>query len=337
MATEGQYSTTEAGQLSTFKLSDPQEKNIEILCTVAALNGDSLSTAEIVRLASLGVQEWELQEAWKKSKLSTKFKLNAGRVTKNFGQRAEAEFYPDHEQAERIARYNRAASGIAIAKKFGVGKLLDGNLKVLSISGSASYFSLSEQDDLDFFCITRKDSAWLFLAKALILARLFRLTEPKCPPLCFSYIVDADKAAEIFASNRNALFARDALSAIVIDGKTFYSNLLRQNQWMASYFPSLYSRATSESNEEAAAVNSGISDESSTSPRKILNLFFLYTLSNYIRLKSHLLNRRFAKSGDNKRLFEVKASKDQCVFESRDYVRLLTRYSEFSIVQGSDR
>ncbi len=340
MATKEIYpSHTDEPEISGFTLTGEQEKNIEILCSIAESNGVSLSTAEIVELASLGIDESELQEAWKKSKLNLKFKVVSGLITENKEQPV-SNAHVDRRHSERAVRYERAASGIAIARKFGVSLSGDKNLKLLSIGGSTSYYSVSEQDDLDFFCVTKRDSVWIFLLKALLLGRLFRFSEKEGPPLCFSYVIDEDKAAQLFRTKRDSLFARDAISAIVIAGESYYEKLLKENKWMASYFPNLYSHRISNNSklQTEKVLGSGPLSSSvtrSSAVRQVANLFLFFTLGSYIRLKSHFLNKRFARAGAKKRLFEVRAGKDQCVFESLDYIELRAKYSNFNEVKES--
>lgn len=301
-------------------LSNIQERNIDILCQVAKSNGTSLSLMELADLTSLDVREEELEKAWNRSKvLSDRYKIAYGRITERVSSIKEA------DMRERYLRY---VWNLGFAKKFALLFTNDEDLKVLSISGSTAYHSVSDQDDLDFFCVTRNDSLWIFLLKALIRSRRFQARE-KGPPLCFSYVVEEASARKLFSKGGDGLFARDAITVNVLKGQKLYGNLLLENAWIGFYFPKMYRARVSEllANKREGYENS-FSDDSSI-VRKIANRLLEHTLGNYIRVKSYLLNRRFAKAKENKRIFKVKINNGSCLFESNDYLELRKKYVDF--------
>jgi len=143
------------------------------------------------------------------------------------------------------------------------------------------------------------------------------------PWLCLSYVADEQFAKREFASNRDGLFARDAVSARVVQGEEFYSDLLRENSWMAEYFPKLYSLQVAKSSNESNKVK-----RDSTFTR-IINMFLYYTAGSYIKLKSHLLNRKFSRDRKISSLFKLRVGVDHCIYESQDYLRLRKMYAAF--------
>ena len=218
-------------------LSEKTVSNIKILCDVARSNGASLSVKDLLLLASMDLTEDQLYRAWQENPfLSSHYTISAGMIIEKSSM--------DHpqledEKREITERYLRATSNVTYAERFGafLGERL---FKVLSISGSTSYFSVSKDDDLDFFCIVQTGRMWPSFVKALVLARIFRLSVENSPWLCLSYVADQRFAQFEFSRNRDALFARDAISARVIIGDQNYDNLLKENSWMAQYFPKLY-------------------------------------------------------------------------------------------------
>jgi hypothetical protein len=194
----------------------------------------------------------------------------------------------------------------------------------LSVAGSTSYKTTSENDDIDIFCVTEKDSLWIYLTKALLLARVFKLVRPRSPRFCFSCVLDEEYARRLFASPSDALFARDALTAQVLRGSLFYDGLLRKGQWLSDYFPKLHRLRKAQHVE--TPKETGVTP--STVARKALNHFLFLTVGNYVRLKSILLNRKFRKAGRPDSFFTIISSRDHCIFESQGYQKLRRIYSE---------
>ena len=302
------------------RLSERTVSNIKILCDIASSNGASLSVKDLLLLTSMDLTEDQLYRAWHENTfLSSRYTISAGVVVEKSSIEDKSQL--EDEKREITERYLRATSNVSYAQLFGafLGKRL---FKVLSISGSTSYFSVSKDDDLDFFCITQTDRMWLSFVKALVLARIFRLSVENSPWLCLSYVADERFAQFEFSGNRDALFARDAISARVITGDQNYENLLKENSWMAQYFPKLYALRIKDVKKGNSP--SQINDSASS---RFANLFLFYTAGSYVRLKSHLLNRRFMKNQKRSSLFRLRIGPDHCIYESADYVRLRGLYT----------
>lgn len=303
-----------------FVLTKEDEADILLLCEIARANGAGLSLGEILRLTSIRATEEEVTQAWRHSSvLDSKYILESGLILEK-DQGNKITLAPKEEEEERK---ERAKSNIEYSRK--LAPLFGGrNIRALSISGSTSYLSVSESDDLDFFTVIREDAVWLFLTKALLLARLQRIAYPQNPRICLSYTAGEDFAETAFLSSQSGLFARDALTALPILGSSYYERLLAKSSWMVGFFPKLYRSRLSQSKY------SEIKEENPPILFKIANFFLYYTVGTYIRVKSSMLNRRFAKWGKYDCIFRLRIGADRCIYEARSYAYLRGIYSKKS-------
>ncbi len=303
----------------SFILSEKNEAVINVFCKIACENGSAISLKEILNLTSLNATETELERAWQASRLSEQYHLESGMVLEKAGSRPVSELH-----ADRGNRMLRAESNVIFARKFE--RMFKGNNPVVfSVSGSTSYQSVSREDDLDFFCITKKNTMWIALSKALLLARAFQLVNTDSPWICLSYIMDESYAVSEFSSPKDGLFARDALSTIVLRGSSFYEDLLRKCQWMGTYFPKIYEYRTMKGSNDELTLKL---KHDASSLEKIANSFLCLIVGSYIRVKSSLLNRKFASKKQPSRRFLLLMGKDHCIYESLSYLHLREVYSQ---------
>lgn len=224
------------------------------------------------------------------------------------------------EEAQR-----RSMANISAARAFG--RTLAGrDLEVIAVSGSTSYLSASARDDLDLFCVTTKGRVWVFLLKALVMARLRRLSDRRATPVTFSCVMDRKRADEMFSTDNGALFARDALMARVVSGHRSYAELLDEASWIQRYFPRLYGRR----GKREALPHS--SERPSLLPYGPLNLLLYRTVGSFIRAKASLHNRRLAREGKGMALFRLRIGADHLIYESRRYQALRSMYSKVASV-----
>lgn len=299
-----------------FALSEFDESKIMLLCEVAKANGSILSIQDVLSTASLDATQDEITKAWKSSRvLDSKYFLDSGYVFEK-GSSAHVDSLKEEEK-----RRSRANSNIECSKTLLHIFSKSGALSV-SISGSTSYFSVSESDDLDFFSITKKNQAWIFLTRSLLLLRAKKILSKKMPDLCLGYTADLNYARAIFLSSRSGLFARDALTALPILGKRFYDSLLKESLWMSEFFPKVFKERLSLSSgvESAPEIDSSVLF-------KILNMFLYFTAGTYMRIKCSLLNRKFSKRKEYDRIFTLRIGFDRCVYEARSYLELRKLYS----------
>ena len=288
--------------------------NLKLLCDVAMENGSEISLKDLIALTSIDFTEDELAKSWENYTELSRYRVASGVVQGKVGDREKLQGW--------ISRFERANSNITFAGEFGalLGKR-DSSFKVLSISGSTSYLSVSETDDLDFFCVAKSGEMWNSFVRALILARMFRLSRKNSPWVCLSYVSDEDFVRREFSKNKNGLYARDAIATRVVYGEEYYQELLRENSWMSSYFPKLYGLRVT-----ASAGRLGKSHKA-TAVDRIINLFLFCTAGTYIRIKSNLLNRKFSRDRKFSSLFKLRIGADHCIYESADYVKLRKLYS----------
>jgi hypothetical protein len=307
--------------MTTDGISDQSLSEIAFLFAIAKANGTLISIQDISALTSVGLTEEDLRRAWKSTpQLSNTYKLQDDLILE---VRAEPE-RSTRDIADEVEKRKRAQEYISIARHFS-GWCVCNQASLLSVSGSTSYFAPSEKDDLDFFVVSRRDSLWILLPRLLILARVFRFIHKRSPRICFSYAIDESFAERDFASPKDPLSARDALTAVVIHGSGLYLRLLKNNDWISKFYPRLYERRTRETASDPVKAT-----EPYHSPARLfVNLFSLRTVGFYVRLKSELLNRKFRSERKNDARFSVKIATDHLVFESDRYTRLRNMYRNF--------
>lgn len=112
--------------------------------------------------------------------------------------------------------------------------------RVVGVSGSTAYGGARAQDDLDFFIVVDSNRVWVTLFFALLLARRAKAQGESGPTFCFNCVWDEAKCEEAFRDSQDPLFAREALTLVVLSGEDHYRSLLESAPWMAAYFPRLY-------------------------------------------------------------------------------------------------
>jgi hypothetical protein len=304
----------------SLALTEKQAREIEAFCQIASENGAVISLAELIRLASIDASEHELADAFDSDTyLRSKFQLESGYVLERSPQRAS----PRQAIEEEERRRERARENLARGGRFG--GLLEGGATVVSVSGANSFLSAVEGDDIDFFCVTKTDGMWVFMLRALVLARLHRVANSDVPELCFSCVMDEEWATKEFRTRQDPIFARDALTAKVMGGKAAYRELLEGASWMSDYFPTFYRMKLAETGpgDERPSGHAGRGQGS-----VVLNMFVYRTLGSFLRMKSWALNRRFTKAGRHSAIFMTKIGKGHYIFESNRYRKLRRMYGE---------
>jgi hypothetical protein len=312
--------------LTTDALPVPDEivYEIKLLSEIAKVNGSSISLKEAASLTT-DLSEGQLRAAWSITpELSTIYELKDGIIVRM--EPRDSQHQETSRKSEVEKKRARADSYANYAREFA--SFCKGEMtSLIGISGSTSYKTVSESDDLDLFCITRPDFLWIFLAKSMLLSRFFHLRKIDPPRICLSYAVDQGFAEREFRDPKDALFARDALTTMVISGEAYYKTLLRNSSWISSYFPQRYKERVGSPGFEVKKLRA-----ESTSPpfQKFLNLLMFFCLSNYIRVKSAMLNRKLRRQDKLTSLFTLKVGPDHCIFESVRYLQLRSMYHRFN-------
>ena len=311
----------------SLALTERQTRDIEALCQIAKENGVLMSLRELIGLAAIDGSELELERAFMAdSTLRSKFLLESGYVLDRFGNTAAAKL---EAVAEEEARRERARINIEKATRFG--RLLVRGSVLVSVSGTNSYLSAAAREDIDFFCVTKSNGMWLFILKALMLARIHRMANKDVPELCFSCVMDQRRAEREFRDRQNPIFARDALTAKLIGGEAAYRSLLLAAPWMASYFPVFYALKLRETSENGRESKSTEMAEGAIRRHSLLNYFLYLTLGSFLRMKSWALNRRLTKAGKHSAIFITKVEPGYYVYESNRYRMLRRMYDEFEV------
>ncbi len=292
---------------------------VTLLSGIAKANGSLVSLKDLVALTRTNLSEEQLESSWAAiPELAGIYELRNGLIIERGSNYAGNGLSSvDQEQKKRA----RAESYARYAREF-ASLCNSGETKLIAISGSTSYQTPSAADDLDIFCITRPDNLWLFLTKSLLLARFLHVFRRNEPRICFSYAVDENFVEKEFLPARDALFARDALTTVVVQGHEFYEELLKKNSWISSYFPRLYQRRTNALRHETVAKQKIPSAPS----QRFLNILLRVLVGSYIAFKSAMLNRKLRRQRKFSSLFSTKIGLDHCIFESVRYSKLKTMY-----------
>ncbi len=309
-----------------FVIGDRELAEISTYCEIARENRSLLTLGELAQLTSVDATEEEFEAAWRfNSQLRSRFSLEGGYVIGEDMGAVRADKVDVENENRATARRN-----VSIASEF-ADLCADPRVRLVAVAGGNSYRSARRGDDIDFFCVTARDSLWLFMLKALLLARLYSAAR-RTPPFCFSYVIDEEKARTEFGEPKDALFARDALSARVLIGAGFYRELVLEGSWMQRYFPRLYGRRVVEESGDAKAPL-----RSAEPGSRVLNEFLFWTVGSYVRVKAMLLNRRYRKNGDASGVFHARIGRDHCVYESNRYRRLRRMYTPLDGVDSMKR
>ncbi len=315
--------------MTDTQLSDGTVSEIRFFSQIARANRSHVSLRDIAMLTSISYTEMELRERWNSvHQLFGTYRLEQDILLDSDSGVPED---PTSALAREAEKRARAQDYLTSARQF-FRLSRDSSTRLVSVSGSTSYFSAHPSDDLDFFVISAKDHLWTFLFKSLILARAFRILHPNSPRVCFSYATEEDFAEKKFAEG-DPLLARDALSVVVLQGETYYQRLIKQNKWISDYFPKLYRTKTElnhlDRTESEPAKSSVV--------RRSINLLLYFCVGQYIRVKSDLLNRQFLRKGFTQSLFTVRSGPDHCIFDSHRYSKLRQMYSQLSPTILTDR
>ncbi len=283
---------------------------------IAAASGALLSLKDLVELLGIDTTEKELEDLVSTDRsLSSQVFIWSGLVLmKEPGASSEgAQAATKNEEKRRL----RAIANVEAARTFAQPLIRDAAM--VAVAGTNSYLSAAEDDDIDFYCITKADGMWAFMLKALVLSRVSSVTRKSAPPFCFSFVLDHRRARDELSMPKDALFARDTLTAKVISGTGAYHELLEWGPWMSNYFASLYDRRLRESGAT-----------SSPPPKRrgsrVLNSLLFLTVGSYVSLRAWVLNRKYAKQGRSEDIFTTKIGPDRLEYVSRSYAELGKMY-----------
>ncbi len=305
-----------------FEIGERELAEISSYCEIAKANKSMITLAELRQLTEADASEEDFLAAWDgNATLASRYLIDSGYVVEK-GVRESGPGWVDEEETNR----RRARKNVATAEEFANLCATD-RVKLLAVAGGNSYKRAREGDDIDLFCVTTGNSLWLFMLKSLLLARVYQITR-RSPPFCFSYVMDEDRARTEFATTGDRLFARDALAAKVMVGVGFYRSLLVEGSWMERFFPRMYRRSHEEAGESTRGSGQRLGNVA-------VNALLYLTVGSYIRMKAHMLNRRYRARGDAPALFRVRMGLDHCIYESNRYHMLRGMYNGVRAERGT--
>jgi hypothetical protein len=295
------------------------EKEIETYCRIALANGSMLTVDQLAQLIDVDASRPEIEETIRSSPLlRSKLLLRSGYVMERSQDAAPEQIQAEIE--EELENHKRAVENLKTARTFALS--LSARSTMTAVGGTNSYLSAREKDDIDLFCIAKKDTMWILMLESLARARIFGLTHKGTPPICLSFVMDERWAADEFGKPRDAMFARDLLTSKVISGRGVYNEFIRKAGWMESLFPRLYSAKLSKKPEGPEASKKGPTSVLT----RVANRYLFATVGRYIVLKAWLLNRRFAKEGRIEHVFATDIGKDHLIYESNRYRMIRKMY-----------
>jgi hypothetical protein len=149
------------------------------------------------------------------------------------------------------------------------------------------------------------------------------MKNPSWPVLCLNRILEEDVCRDDFVVPQDALFAREALSLKVLEGFTFYRELVESAPWMEKIFPELYRRA--------AALDkgrSGVARRARGRLWSVANVVAFTVLAAYLPIIGLWRNRRLVRQGNLTALYRTIIERGFFAYESRKYENLRRTYRE---------
>jgi hypothetical protein len=309
-------------QLS-IKEPDPREaapgirRKIECLALIAAARGSSISSAETLLLLPSGTFE-SIEEL--ESFVETDPSLS-GQLVVHCGQIV---FRNGGNFGVRVPQLNLSVGRSQVAKSFTDRfAALCPWIRFVGISGSTAYAAAKPSDDIDLFIVTRRNRVWITLLVGMTAARIHRMKDPTRPVLCLNRILEEDVCRDEFRKPQDALFAREALSLRVLEGFTFYRELVESAPWMKRIFPELYRKAT--------VVDAGRSQVARRDRGRLwsfANVAAFTVLAAYLPIVGLWRNRRLVRQGNLTARYRTIIERGFFAYESRKYENLRQTYRE---------
>jgi len=222
----------------------------------------------------------------------------------------------DRTRATRGTQYRKSAEGLIHGP---IAWLLP-YIRCIGVTGSAAYGEPDEGDDLDFFVVARAGALAWVLASTYASLRLHALRQGRSvwPPPCFNYVIDERRVHSEFDRGRGLLFAREALTAQMIEGDPYYRGLLQKASWMGAELPTLYAARTVDAgNTRLRPVPIGI---------RFLSALAFLPLAAYLQLAGMRRNHESRRAGHPSAQFRTATESSRIAFLSRRFEELRDRY-----------
>jgi len=146
---------------------------------------------------------------------------------------SDKKVFNDFQQKRRLADifFTLADSYICIISKFWF-------IRGVAISGSLSMKSAVIEDDIDFFIICSKNTAWIVRFYALIMARLFLFFKGYKKTLFCLNLFFEEHRLQVTKKRQNLQSAREILQVLpVLDKNKIFKKFYAENTYVFEYFP----------------------------------------------------------------------------------------------------
>jgi len=291
---------------------------IGTLVSIAADHGSSISSAELVLLLPQGAfassTELESFVACDPS-LREELLVRDGQVTLKGSESLARERIQQVELSEERAQAAQAFSDRLVRTCPWI--------RIVAISGSTAYAGSRRRDDVDFYLVTRRKRLWITLLFALTSARFHRLRSSDSPQLCFNRILEENECLDAFRSDRDPLFAREALSLRILQGRDYYRELLSSAAWMEEVFPVLFRQAI-----KTTTIPSRAESDDERRGWLIVNAIAFAALAPYLMVVGLWRNHRLLRAGRLDARFRTVMRPGFFAYESRKYDLLRDKYSK---------
>ena len=226
------------------------------------------------------------------------------------------------EYAARTAAYLSAARALIAQTLHPVRSAM---LSV-QVTGSTAYGTPAPDDDCDLFAVVRRGSLWWFLAFTFAAIRLPRGRPPGGPRVwCLNYVLEEDEAVSQFSVPRGFLFAREALSAIPLQGEESFRRLLSGASWLRVEAPRLCDRWGLEREPPPASTPAswGV---------RVLNAAAFPLLASYLQVVGLYRNWRLRRQGRSHDIFRTVTTWGRYEVQSTKFSELAGVYAGSSVL-----
>jgi len=291
---------------------------IQTLVSIAADHGSSISSAELLVLLPEGVFDSSADlESFVEGDASLGHDLRVldGQITLRGFERL-ASGRPDQIRLsdQRALAAQEFSNRLIIACPW---------IRVIGISGSTAYGGSKSQDDVDFYLVTGRNRLWITLLFAMISARFHRLKSSDSPQFCFNRILEEYECRDAFRSNKDPLFAREALNLRILQGGDYFRELLSSATWMERLFPVLFRQAFG-----PAMVRTPNVEKANHRVWSIVNGVAFAGLAPYLTIVGMWRNHRLLRAGRVDARFRTITRRGFFAYESKKYDLLRDTYSK---------
>jgi len=105
-------------------------------------------------------------------------------------------------------------------------------VKGVALSGSISKGYFNQDDDIDFFVITRPNRLWVARTFLILYKKIFLLNSKKY--FCVNYFISSNN---LLIAEKNKFTAMELVTLMPTYGQTIFNEFIDKNQWALNFFP----------------------------------------------------------------------------------------------------